>query len=54
MGNEVFLYFKWVGVDMTARIPPEINPKIGERPGFAFKTEKIHLFDGESGKALTS
>ena len=54
MGNEVFLYFKWVGVDMTARIPPEINPKIGERPGFAFKTEKIHLFDGKSGKALTS
>jgi len=53
MGNEIFITFRWSGVEMTARIPPEFNPRTGEKMGLAFRSEKIHLFDGETEKFLT-
>jgi len=52
MGNEVFLTFEWAGVEMTARVEPEINPYIGENLGFSFQINKLHIFDGKTEQRL--
>jgi len=52
MGNEVFLTFRWADVEMVARVEPTVHPHIGDALGFSFKTEKTHIFDGESGERL--
>jgi multiple sugar transport system ATP-binding protein len=39
---------------LRARAPSEINVKIGERLGLAFRPEKISLFDKTSGRAIAT
>jgi multiple sugar transport system ATP-binding protein len=53
MGNEIFLTFHYANVEITARVEPNITPKIGEIIGFDFAAEKLHIFDEESEKRLT-
>jgi multiple sugar transport system ATP-binding protein len=40
------------GMSFTARLDPGEIPKLGETVEFAFKTEHLHFFDLESGRAL--
>jgi len=54
MGNEIFLTFDYTGVEVTARVEPDVNPQMGEKLGFAFDMKKIHLFDSETEERLTA
>ena len=52
MGNEVFLSFHWADVEFTARVEPTVHPSIGDKIGFTFRFEKLHLFDGKTSARL--
>lgn len=54
MGNEIFLTFDYAEVEITARVDPDVNPEMGDKLGFSFDIDKIHLFDGETEKRLTA
>jgi multiple sugar transport system ATP-binding protein len=40
------------GQNFVVRLDPGAPPKLGSTIELAFKTEKLHFFDGDSGKAL--
>jgi multiple sugar transport system ATP-binding protein len=56
MGNEVFVYPQRAaeaGEQIVARVPPQPLPEPGQPLYLQFKPEGLHLFDRESGQALT-
>lgn len=52
LGAEVYLYFDYAGVQMTARVDPRTRAKMGEMVKFALDMEKSHFFDKESGLTI--
>ena len=52
MGAEVYLYFDFGGSQMTARVDPRTKAATGRKATFTMDTEKIHVFDKESGLAI--
>jgi multiple sugar transport system ATP-binding protein len=52
LGAEVFLYFDFADVQMTARLDPRTDAKAGDRITFLPDMEKVHLFDSETGRAI--
>ena len=54
LGAEVFLYFELNGAHMTARVNPQTRVKTGDEVQFAIDTDKIHVFDKETGITITN
>jgi multiple sugar transport system ATP-binding protein len=54
LGNEELLHVNAGGRDIVAIVDSEHRVKPGDVMDFTVPLEKIHLFDAESGKALTS
>lgn len=52
MGNEIFAQLIADGQEITARLAADANLKVGEKSQFTFNTDKCHLFDPVSEKAL--
>ena len=53
LGAEVFLYFPIGYVEFTARVNPRTTARVGDTVKFAFDISKMHVFDKESGLAIT-
>ena len=54
LGAEVYLYAEVEGANMTARVDPRTTAKAGDTIKFSLDTEKIHVFDKESEKAIVN
>jgi len=54
LGAEVYLYFDYAGVQMTARVDPRTTAKTGDDVRFALDMEKTHFFDKESGLTIAN
>ena len=54
LGAEVFLYFDYAGVQMTARVDPRTTAKTGDKVKFGFDMEKTHYFDKETGLTISN
>ena len=54
LGAEVYLYFDYEGVNMTARVNPRTTARTGDAVKFALDAEKIHVFDKETEMAITN
>jgi multiple sugar transport system ATP-binding protein len=52
MGSEGYLHVNVAGHAITARLPHGVAPAIGDTLPLALDTERIHLFDRESGQAV--
>lgn len=52
LGAEIFLYLSTGGNNITARVEPQLRFKAGQEITLALNTEKIHLFDPETEKAV--
>jgi multiple sugar transport system ATP-binding protein len=52
MGNEIFVQLSTSRHEMTARLPADLNIRVGEQRKFVFDLNKIHLFDPETEKSL--
>ncbi len=54
LGAEVYLYFDYEGVSVTARVNPRTTARTGDTVKFALDAEKIHVFDKETQDAITN
>ena len=54
LGAEVYLYFDYEGVNMTARVNPRTTARTGDAVKFALDAEKIHVFDKETEMTITN
>ncbi len=52
MGAELYVYFKFAGEKMIARIPSRMNVDAGKKIQLAMDTNKLHIFDNDSGKSI--
>jgi len=52
MGSEVYLYLKYGGSPLTARVAPTTTSKIGDDIKVGINMKKVHLFDPETEKAI--
>ena len=52
MGAEVYLYFDMCGTQMTARVSSGTAAREGDVVDFVLDTDKIHVFDKETEKAI--
>ena len=54
LGAEVFLYFDYAGVQLTARVDPRTTARTGDKVRFAFDMEKSHFFDKDTEQTITN
>ncbi|MBR1629136.1 MAG: sn-glycerol-3-phosphate ABC transporter ATP-binding protein UgpC [Lachnospiraceae bacterium] len=54
LGAEVFLYFDYAGVQLTARVDPRTTARMGDKVRFAFDMEKAHFFDKDTEKTIVN
>ena len=54
LGAEVFLYFDYAGVQLTARVNPRTTARTGDNVTFAFDMEKSHFFDKDTELTITN
>jgi multiple sugar transport system ATP-binding protein len=52
MGAEIYLYLKVGTVNLLARVPSYVKAKEGKKMDLVFNLERMHLFDGETKKAI--
>jgi multiple sugar transport system ATP-binding protein len=52
LGSDTLLHIATSGGTVTARLPPEVRPAVGEQVEVGVDTAKTHLFDAETGRAL--
>ncbi|MBN1300191.1 MAG: sn-glycerol-3-phosphate ABC transporter ATP-binding protein UgpC [Melioribacteraceae bacterium] len=52
MGNEIFIYFKLCGEQITSRIPADREYQEREEIDLAVNINKVHLFDGITEEAI--
>ncbi|HZX71323.1 MAG TPA: sn-glycerol-3-phosphate ABC transporter ATP-binding protein UgpC [Rhodanobacter sp.] len=52
VGNEVFLNLRFGGQALVARVAPQALPEPGTEMPLSLVTERLHLFDGASGKRI--
>jgi multiple sugar transport system ATP-binding protein len=53
MGNEIFLHLASNGTNFVARVTPRATVNTGEDVCLTIDTNRLHLFDKESSKAIT-
>lgn len=54
LGAEVFLYFDFCGVQMTARVDPRTTARQGDMVTLGLEMEKSHFFDKKTEKTITN
>ncbi|MCY6484873.1 sn-glycerol-3-phosphate ABC transporter ATP-binding protein UgpC [Clostridium aestuarii] len=52
LGSETYLYLNMYGNNITAVVDPSVKVSIGNTINLAFSSDKIHLFDKETEKAI--
>jgi multiple sugar transport system ATP-binding protein len=52
MGAENYLYLKVANINLVARVPSYVKAKEGKKMDLVFNLERMHLFDGETKKAI--
>ncbi|MCM1989525.1 ABC transporter ATP-binding protein [Oceanirhabdus seepicola] len=52
LGSETYLYLNANGYNIIARVDPSIKASVGDDVRIKFVTDKIHIFDRESEKAI--
>ena len=52
LGAEVYLYFDMCGTQMTARVSSGTTARENDVVDFVLDTDKIHVFDKETEKAI--
>jgi len=52
LGAEVFLYFDFMGTQMTARVDPRTAVRTGDTVNFALDMKNAHFFDKETEQAI--
>ncbi|MHB2267325.1 ABC transporter ATP-binding protein [Aliihoeflea sp. PC F10.4] len=52
LGSDTLLHIETTGGTVTARLPPEARPSVGERVEIGVDMARTHLFDAETGRAL--
>jgi len=52
MGSEVYLYLKYGGTTLTARVAPTTTARTGDSIRVGFDMKKIHLFDPDTEDAI--
>ena len=52
LGNEVLLYLRAGGQDITARAEPHILPRPGDRLSLTVDPTRVHYFDRSSGRSI--
>ena len=52
MGSEVYLYLKYGGTALIARVAPTTTSKIGDNIKVGLNMKKVHLFDADTEKAI--
>jgi len=54
LGAEAYLYFELEGVNITVRAKSSTSARIGDIVKFMIDTEKVYVFDKESGLCITN
>ena len=54
LGNEVLLYLRAGGHELTARADPHVLPRPGDRLSLTVDPNRVHYFDRSTGASLTS
>jgi len=54
MGSEIYLYLEYGDYKLTARVPPGVAYKPGDKVRVAMDTARMHLFDPVTEQAVTS
>ncbi len=54
LGAEVFLYFDFAGAQMTARVDPKTQAKMGDKVTFTVDMSMAHFFDKDSEETITN
>ena len=54
LGNEVLLYLRVGGQDVTVRAGPHVLPHPGDRIGLAVDPQRVHYFDRSTGAVITA
>ena len=52
MGNEVYLYLKYGGATLIARVPPTTTSKVGDSVNVGINMIKTHIFNAETQEAI--
>jgi multiple sugar transport system ATP-binding protein len=52
MGSEVYLYLKYAGITLTARVDPKTKSRTGDNVKVALDMQNIHLFDVETENTI--
>jgi multiple sugar transport system ATP-binding protein len=52
LGSDTLVHLEIAGGTLTARLPPEARPSVGETIEVGIDADKPHLFDVETGRAL--
>ena len=52
LGNEVLLYLRAGGQELTVRAPPRLLPRPGERLALSVDPARVHYFDRSTGSVL--
>ena len=53
LGSDTLIHFDLAGASAIARVDPALRPRVGDRLGLRPQAGKVHLFDSQSGRALT-
>jgi multiple sugar transport system ATP-binding protein len=54
LGNEVLLYLRGAGQELTVRADPRVLPRAGDVIGLAIDPARVHYFDRSTGSVLGS
>lgn len=52
MGCEIYIYFRYKGQNMSARVPNRVNVKKGDTLRLFLNLDKVHIFDKKTERAL--
>jgi multiple sugar transport system ATP-binding protein len=52
LGNEALISFQYAGVEMTALVPAERCPAVGDLVRMTFSQDNLHVFDDMTGASL--
>jgi len=52
VGNETFLTVRAGGIELVLRTAPQALPQVGDPVSLRFPPERLHLFDGSTGRRL--
>jgi len=54
VGNEVFLNMRFGGVELVARVQPQVLPAPGATLRMTFDPSRLHAFDAETGRRIVA